>query len=157
MLKRRRLLETVVYAKGNMGSEEEAQQPLDDERNSVGDSEDESDDNDAPYRNRSLSWSNKFRQQFPYETARWSVMELGLRSKEEWDEYVADGKVYHGAYLPNHPDQMYARDWVSWDEFLGLMRPMEEAQDLVQNVLKIHTMEEYRRFIRTDKNRAEGL
>eukprot|EP00978_Attheya_sp_CCMP212_P017779 scaffold47864_cov48-Attheya_sp.AAC.3 len=86
-----------------------------------------------------------------------SVIELGLRSKDEWDEYVADGKVDHGAYLPNHPDEMYAEEWVSWDEFLGLMRPYDETAHMVQNVLQLTSMEEYIEFVMKDTKRAEGL
>ena len=110
-----------------------------------------------PYRNRSLSWTHRYRSVVPYETARLWVMELGLRSKAEWDEYVAEGKVFHGAYLPNHPDEMYADEWVSWEEFLGLMRSYDDTRNIVQNVLGIHTMEEYMRFIEMHPKRAEGL
>lgn len=109
------------------------------------------------YGNQSLEWTNKYRSVIPYEKARQAVMDLGLRSKEEWDEYVADGKVYHGPYLPNHPDKMYEHEWVSWDEFLGLMRPYNEAQHIVQHVLQLKNMNDYERFVAADTKRAEGL
>jgi hypothetical protein len=109
------------------------------------------------YGNRSLEWTNKYRRAIPYEKARQAVMNLGLRSKEEWDEYVADGKVYHGPYLPNDPDKMYNDEWISWDEFLGLMRPYEEAQHIVQHVLQLRDMNAYTSFVAADTKRAEGL
>jgi len=109
------------------------------------------------YRNRSMSWTHRYRSVLPYKTARQWVMELGLRNKEEWDEYVQDGKIFHRSYLPNHPDEMYAEEWVSWDEFLGIMRPYNETRSIVQNVLNILTMEEYVRFINMNPKRAEGL
>jgi len=37
--------------------------------------------------------------------ARQKVMTLELRSKSEWDEFVADGKRGFGPYLPNRPDE----------------------------------------------------
>jgi hypothetical protein len=84
-------------------------------------------------------------------------MELGLRSKAEWDEYVEDGKVFHRSYLPNHPDEMYADEWVSWEEFLGLMRSYNDTRNIVQNVLHLLTLKEYNQFIAINPKRAEGL
>ena len=118
---------------------------------------DEDDEIQQAYGNRSLAWTNKYRSVIPYEKARQAVMDLGLRSKDEWDEYVADGKVYHGPYLPSHPDRMYEHEWVSWDEFLGLMRPYEETRYIVQNVLKLKDMDAYNVFVAADTKRAEGL
>ena len=89
--------------------------------------------------------------------ARQKVMTLGLRSKSEWDEFVADGKRGFGPYLPNRPDEMYADDWVSWDEFLGLMRPYNETREIVRKVLKLRSMDEYFDFVKADIKRAEGL
>lgn len=110
-----------------------------------------------PYRNRSIAWTQRYRSVVPYDTARKWVMELGLRSKAEWDEYVEDGKVFHRSYLPNHPDEMYADEWVSWEEFLGLMRSYNDTRNIVQNVLRIHTLKEYSQFIAMNPKRAEGL
>lgn len=123
--------------------------------------EEEDDDDDDPppqaYGNRSLSWSQKYRQLLPYEYARKTAMKLGLRSPDEWDDYLADGKVYHGPYLPNRPDEMYAEDWVSWEEFLGITRSYDEARNIVQQVLLLKSMDEYRAFVSADVKRAEGL
>ena len=84
-------------------------------------------------------------------------MSLGLRSKEEWDEYIEEGSGEHGAYLLNRPDEMYREDWISWEEFLGAPRPYEDVRNLVRNVLKLRSMEEYREFVTSDTTRASGL
>ena len=76
-----------------------------------------------------------YRRLFSYETSRKAVLSLGLRSKKEWDEFVADGKRGYGAYLPNDPEEMYADEWISWDEFLGLMRPYNETQYIVRHTM----------------------
>jgi hypothetical protein len=109
------------------------------------------------YGRKSLAWTNKFRTLFPYDTARRSVMDLGLRCKEEWDEYVADGKPQHGPYLPNRPEEMYAVEWESWEEFLGLIRPYHETQYMVRQVLRLPNMDEYVAFVESNRPRAEGL
>jgi len=123
----------------------------------MNDDEDTEEEGQTAYGNRSLFWTNKYRKLLPYEYARKEAMKLGLRSKEEWDEYLEDGKVYHGPYLPNRPDEMYVDDWISWEEFLGIMRTYEEAKHIVQYVLKLKDIEEYCDFVDADRKRAEGL
>jgi hypothetical protein len=83
-------------------------------------------------------------------------MDLGLRSQDEWEDYWQDGKVYHGPYLVSRPDLMYPDDWTSWEEFLGIMRPYQEAQQIVR-MLQLQTPEEYQEFVYTNPKRAEGL
>ena len=118
---------------------------------------DDDEEIEKPYGNRSLAWTQKYRKLLPYEYARATAMNLGLRSKDEWDEYLADGKVYHGPYLPSRPDEMYVEDWVSWDEFLGIMRAYDDTKRVVQNVLQLKNMAEYKKFVEADPKRAEGL
>lgn len=65
------------------------QDSTEDENNDYDDDEEEC----LPsYGNRSLAWTSRYRSLLPYEKARASVMQLGLRSKGDWDEYVAEGK-----------------------------------------------------------------
>jgi hypothetical protein len=118
---------------------------------------DEDDEGTTAYGNRSLAWTNRYRRLIPYEWARQEAMKLGLRSREEWDDYLQDGRVYQNKYLPSRPDEMYADDWESWDEFLGIMRGYEDARYVVQKVLQIKSMEEYQAFVAADAKRAEGL
>lgn len=127
----------------------------DDDCNDDDEDDDESQLLQQPYRNRSLAWTNRYRTLLPYEQARAKVIAMGFYSKLDWDDYIADGS--NGPYLPNHPDEMYAADWVSWEEFLGLMRCHDEARDLVQHVLALRTLEDYTRFIEDNPKRAEHL
>jgi hypothetical protein len=132
------------------------------ERSSIDDGDDDDDDVDdeAPrraYGNRSLQWTERYRRVLPYERARKIAMSLGLRGKEDWDDLLADGIVFRGPYLPTRPDDMYSEDWVSWDEFLGVMREYDDARRIVQQVLRLRTMDDYRAFVAADVKRAEGL
>jgi hypothetical protein len=121
--------------------------------------EDEDDDEEAPkaYGNRSLKWTERYRRVLPYERARLIAMSLGLRGKEDWDDHLEDGIVFRGPYLPTRPNEMYADDWVSWDEFLGVMRGYDDARRIVRDVLHLRNMDEYRAFVAADVKRAEGL
>ena len=118
------------------------------------DDEDDSEDSleEKPYGNRSLAWTRRYRKLIPYSVARQQAIALGYRSKADWDE-----KISHGKYLINRPDEMYADEWDSWEEFLGLMRTYEETKHLVQYVLRLRDMEDYQNFIQSDVKRAEGL
>jgi hypothetical protein len=127
----------------------------DDRSKNDGDDDDEEEDHLTPYRNRSLFWTNKFRTLIPYETARRKVIDMGFYSKQEWDEHLQDGGF--GPYIPNYPDEMYVGDWVSWDEFLGLMRSHEDAKQVVQQVLHLKTSEDYTAFVEKDPKRASYL
>mmetsp|Transcript_49101 Transcript_49101/g.72954 ORF Transcript_49101/g.72954 Transcript_49101/m.72954 type:complete len:237 (+) Transcript_49101:35-745(+) len=116
------------------------------------------DDDDVeikPYGNRSLAWTKRYRRLNPYEKVRKRVIQFGHRSKEDWDECIASGQ--QGAYVPTRPDEMYAPEWVSWDEFLGLMRSFEETRHIAVNVLGLRSFDSYILFVRGDPKRAEGL
>ena len=127
-----------------------------------GDEEEEDDDDDdddevniKPYRNRSLAWTKRYRKLNPYETCRKRVLNFGHRSKEDWDEAMASGQL--GSYVPSHPDEMYAPEWVSWDEWLGLMRSYDETRQLAVSVLGCKSLDDYILFVRSNPRRAEGL
>ena len=105
-----------------------------------------------------MAWTNRYRRLIPYEVARQRAMSLGLRSKQEWDEYIEfEGNKEHGPYLPTRPEEMYPDDFEGWDDFLGCMRPYEETRQMVQCVLGLKSMQDYRKFVSTDSKRAEGL
>jgi hypothetical protein len=160
---------TVLHFAHDHDSDEQEGECQDSDNDSddiIDDDDDDDDDDDEststtavvrPYGRKSLAWTNKFRTLFPYETARRSVMDLGLRCQDEWDEYVADGKPQHGPYLPNRPDEMYAIEWESWEEFLGLIRPYHETRYMVRQVLRLSNMDEYESFVESNRPRAEGL
>ncbi|CAJ1949009.1 unnamed protein product [Cylindrotheca closterium] len=122
--------------------------------------EEEDDDDDpliTPYGNQTLAWTKRYRKLVPYEAARLTAMKLGLRSKEEWDDIREFGKAFHGAHLVSRPDELYRKEWISWEEFLGVMRPYSEAKQMVQEELKLQSMEEYISFVKEDIKRAESL
>ncbi|KAL7514377.1 hypothetical protein ACHAXN_011558 [Cyclotella atomus] len=108
-----------------------------------------------PYRNRSLAWTLRYRRLNPYERARARVISFGHRSKEDWDEAVSSGQL--GQYVPNYPDEMYAPEWDSWDEWLGLMRSYNETKEIATKVLKLNSLDDYLNFVRCNTKRAEGL
>lgn len=118
-----------------------------------GDDDDEEEElKPTAYGNHSLAWTNRYRRLITYEYARAQAMSLGLSSKEEWEALG-----HQGPYMISRPDEMYQEEWVSWEEFLGVMRPYEETKQIVQYVLKLKSMDEYRQFVKSDPKRAEGL
>jgi hypothetical protein len=121
------------------------------------DDDNESETNIEPYGNRSLAWTIRYRKLIPYEKARRTAISFGLSSKEEWNELIQDGKGLRGPYMISRPDEMYLDEWESWEEFLGTMRPYEDARYIVQSVLKLRSMKEYISFVSNDTQRAELL
>ncbi|KAL3817573.1 hypothetical protein ACHAXA_010592 [Cyclostephanos tholiformis] len=103
----------------------------------------------------SLAWTLRYRRLNPYERARSRVISFGHRSKDDWDDAVSSGQL--GQYVPSHPDEMYAIEWVSWDEWLGLMRTYDETRYMATNVLGLKCLGEYTSFVECDAKRAEGL
>ncbi|KAL3757250.1 hypothetical protein ACHAWU_008411 [Discostella pseudostelligera] len=131
----------------------------DDDDNATDDDDYDDDDDDVPtvkpYRNRSLAWTLRYRKLNPYEKARARVISFGHRSKEDWDEAASSGQL--GQYVPTYPDEMYAPEWVGWDEWLGLMRSYNDTQQLAASILGLKSLEEYYFFVKSDSKRAEGL
>jgi len=124
----------------------------------VGETDDDNDGDETiikPYRNRSLAWTLRYRKLNPYEKARKRVLGFGHRSKDDWDEAVSSGQL--GQYVPSYPDEMYAPEWVSWDEWLGIMRSYEDTKNLVTNILGIKSLDNYLLFVKSNSKRAEGL
>ena len=124
------------------------------------DDDDDDDDDDEhskirPYRNRSLAWTLRYRKLNPYITARARVINFGMRSKEDWDDAMSSGQL--GQYVPCYPDEMYALEWISWEEWLGLMRSYNETQHLAKNVLGLKCLDDYLLFVKGNTKRAEGL
>lgn len=108
------------------------------------------------YRRRSAAWARRYRKLIPYTDARARAMTLGISSEAEWEMEWDEISRLHGPYLPLIPDEMYGDDFVSWDDFLGVMRPYQEAKVLLRT-LNLQTYEEYQRFVNDDRSRAEGL
>ena len=81
-----------------------------------------------------------------FEEARNYMRSLGLKSKEEWQEWRKSGQMPPD--IPSSPDQVYKdKGWMSWGDFLednkgsvaGEWRGFEEARDYVKSLgLKSH-------------------
>mmetsp|Transcript_32965 Transcript_32965/g.77021 ORF Transcript_32965/g.77021 Transcript_32965/m.77021 type:complete len:244 (-) Transcript_32965:128-859(-) len=62
---------------------------------------------------------------FSWIEARRYAHSFGFETREEYQEYGCPG-----AYsLPKKPDEVYAKEWVDWDDWLGTMLPFEEARE----------------------------
>ena len=87
-----------------------------------------------------LGYEPVFRLEF--EKARNHVWKLGLKSKEEWEEWSKSGE--RPSVIPSNPDQFYKGEgWLSWGDFLGYnkgyvagdeWRDFEEARDYVRSL-----------------------
>lgn len=122
-----------------------------------GQTDDDDEDDDAaikPYRSRSLAWTKRYRKLNPYEKVRARVISFGHRTKSDWDDAVSSGQL--GQYVPSYPDEMYAPEWVDWDEWLGLMRRYDDTKNLA-STLGLKSLDEYVIFVRSNNKRAEGL
>ena len=78
-----------------------------------------------------------------------------FQGRSDWDKALSSGMLRQ--YMPNRPDEMYAPEWVSWEEFLGLMRKYDDTRNLAVNVLGLKTFDDYILFVRRNPKRAEGL
>lgn len=125
------------------------------EQNPENEEDEEEEEQIKPYGNRSLAWTKRYRRLNPYEKCRNRVLRFGHRSKADFDEAMESGQL--GQYVPNRPDEMYAPEWISWEEFLGLMRSYDDTRNLAVNVLSLKSFDEYIIFVRGNPKRAEGL
>ena len=126
--------------------------------NCKGDGENHDEDGEPtiePYRSRSLAWTLRYRKINPYEKVRTRVLGFGHRSKDDWDDAVSSGQL--GQYVPSYPDEMYAPEWISWEEWLGLMRSYDDAKNLATNILGFSNLDNYLLFVKSNSKRAEGL
>lgn len=52
---------------------------------------------------------------------------------------------------------MYAPEWESWEEFLGIMRSYEETKNIATSLLGLKSLDDYLIFVKCNAKRAEGL
>ena len=83
----------------------------------------------------------------PFDTARAAVQNIGLLSRDEWEEWVTDNKPgitsTRAWFMTNQPDEAYAaRGWQGWDDWLGVILPYEAAREVVAT-LGIKTQEQW--------------
>lgn len=86
-------------------------------------------------------WRAKYRRLLPFHEARQAVRSIGFSSREEWDDWVADGKSapWLGPYMPSwwrlvaeesermaelrvaaRPHIVYEDQWRGYDDWLGV-------------------------------------
>lgn len=77
-----------------------------------------------------------------YEAAREFVWHLYLESEEEWRDWACNSR--RGAtFIPRDPIAAYAdRGWVSWDEWLGLPLPFEDARAYARSLVRLYIRNE---------------
>ena len=83
----------------------------------------------------------------PFDTARAAVQNIGLLSRDEWEEWVTDNKPgitsTRAWFMPNQPDEAYAASgWQGWDDWLGVMLSYDAAREVVAT-LGIKTQEQW--------------
>ena len=123
-----------------------------DEEETNDEDEDDEDEEEMiqPYGRRSLAWTKRYRRLIPYSVARANAVAMGMTTPEDYQRWR------RGPYQIQRPEEMYAVEWISWDEFLGTMRTYDDTRQLVR-LLQLQSMEEYQDFVRQDPKRAEGL
>ncbi|CAJ1462197.1 unnamed protein product [Effrenium voratum] len=103
-------------------------------------------------------WRQRYRRVLPFDEARRCVQAIGFASREEWDEWVAEGKKspFLGPYVPSDPEAMYAEEWQGWGDFLGVLLPYQEAR-LVSRLLGLKSQEQWYAFVQADAVRLRAL
>ena len=94
----------------------------------------------------------------PFEEARRFVWGLGLKSKEEWEEWSSkSGKRPHD--IPSHPEEVYKdKGWLSYGDFLGFKegyvagewRTFEEARDYARS-LEFESQKEWHEWCKSNQ------
>ena len=85
---------------------------------------------DALEEQHTKSFLRKMPVKLPYDQARkWVQANLGVNTKEEFDDFVAMGYI-QTPYIPKNPEKYYTRtrEWVSWDHFLNGMAAIEQQR-----------------------------
>eukprot|EP00873_Tetraselmis_striata_P015604 jgi/Tetstr1/435868/TSEL_024756.t1 len=87
---------------------------------------------DAAGLNGRPGWRKKYKSVLPFHEVQRMAQGMGLRSKDDWDEWVNEGKKspWFGPYMPSDPDVIYADEWEGWDAFLGVMLPYNKARKI---------------------------
>jgi hypothetical protein len=93
----------------------------------------------------------------PFLEARKLVHLLGLKNREEWNEYCKSGR--RPADIPASPERPYKKDWKGWGDWLGTgtiatlerrYRPFLEAREFVHK-LGLKNQEEWSEYCKSGK------
>jgi len=104
------------------------------------------------------NWRRKYRRVLPFVEARRCVQAIGFSGKDEWDEWVSEGKKspYLGPYVPSNPHEMYAEEWQGWADFLGVLLDFQSARKVVA-ALGLKSQEEWLALVDGDAVRLREL
>ena len=103
--------------------------------------------------NKSPTVSNTRKKLYPFEEARRLARGHGFSSVQEFLDYDCPG-VYQ---VPKNSPELYPKEWISWEDFLGLALDFESA---LTNVKSLHwiSKEEYMSQIAPDgKGKKAGI
>lgn len=98
------------------------------------------------------SATSKSKRLYPFKEARRIARGHGFDSKEEFIEYDCAGAYQ----LPKNADEVWASDWTSWHDFLGIPLDFEEARK-VAKTLGLEREEEYLTFMKEKKMDDDDL
>jgi hypothetical protein len=106
--------------------------------------------------------ADHLREYQPFKKARAFVHRLGLKSRDDWQEYCQLGKKPDG--IPAKPQRTYAKSgWVGWGNWLGTgtiaprlraYRSFERARALARG-LKLKSYQEWREYCKSGKRPAD--
>ena len=79
---------------------------------------------------------------YPFKEARRIARGHGFQTKQEFLDYECPGAYQ----LPKNPQEVWSSDWVSWDDWLGIVYNFDDgrriARELAQR-MKLTSMEDY--------------
>ena len=64
--------------------------------------------------------ANQKREYLSFKEAKDFVKKLGIQNQDEWKKYCKLGKKPQN--IPNKPDRVYEKEWISWGDWLGTGR-----------------------------------
>jgi hypothetical protein len=88
------------------------------------------------------------------ETKKWVSKNLNAKSSVEWHKLIEGGEIPE--YIPKSPQDVYNKDWVSWNDFLGTNNkrpsdykyiPLKEAKKYIQENLGVKSKLEWRELV----------
>lgn len=92
------------------------------------------------------------------EAKEWVNKNLNVKSSLEWRKLIGDGVIPD--YIPNSPQDVYNKEWMGWNDFLGVNNkkpsdynyiPLKDATEYVQKKLNVKSKLEWRKLVLDDK------
>jgi hypothetical protein len=95
----------------------------------------------------------KKRALYSFSEARKVARGHGFSSKEEFMNYDCPGAYQ----LPKNPEEVWSKDWTSWDDFLGTPLEFKEARQVARGLVNVETEEQYLNLFKEKKLSEDGL